>query len=58
MTFEGATKMCIAVLEGDATEDGKAMARAELLRYAKELDRLAANCGGAFLPDDTAVEET
>lgn len=56
MTFEGAIKMCIAVLEGDATEEGKAVARAELLRYARELDRLAANCGSAFMPDDTPLE--
>lgn len=40
-SFEGATGMCIAVLE-NGTEEGKATAREELMRYARELDRLAA----------------
>lgn len=56
MTFEGATKLCITVLEAKASAEAKAFARGELLRYARELDRMAANCGGAFLPDDTPLE--
>lgn len=55
-TFEDATRMCIRLLEqGDI--DGKRTAREELLRYARELDRLKAAAGTSFDPDGTAVEE-
>ncbi|WP_347837756.1 hypothetical protein [uncultured Planktomarina sp.] len=54
-SFEGAVNMCLVVLE-NGTEEGKAMAREELLRYARELDRLAAQSGSAFDPSDTPME--
>lgn len=54
-TFEQATRMCIMALI-NGTPTGQAMAEQELLRYARELDRLARNCGSAFGPDDTAIE--
>lgn len=39
-SFEQATRMCLLVLE-NGTEEGKDMARNELLRYARQLDRLS-----------------
>lgn len=54
-TFEGATHMCLLVLE-NGNEEGKEAAREELLRYARELDRLAAQSGSEFDPSDTPVE--
>lgn len=57
VTFEAATKFCLAVLR-DGTPEGKRQAEAELLRYARELDRLAAQSGAAFDAEDTAVEES
>ena len=47
--------MCLVVLE-NGTEEGKAIARDELRRYARELDRLAAQSGSAFDPTDTPME--
>lgn len=54
-TFEDATHMCLAMLE-NGTPEGKQKATAELLRYARELDRLARAAGSAFSPDDTPIE--
>jgi hypothetical protein len=54
-TFEQASRMCIVALT-NGTPEGKRMAEEELLRYARELDRLAAAAGSAFDPDDTPVE--
>jgi hypothetical protein len=54
-SFEGAVNMCLVVLE-NGTEEGKAIARDELRRYARELDRLAAQSGSAFDPTDTPME--
>ena len=50
-----ATHMCLLVLE-NGNDEGKEAAREELLRYARELDRLAAQSGSAFDPSDTPVE--
>lgn len=55
-SFATAVSMCIAVLE-DGTAEGKEIARAELMRYGVELDRLAAQSGAAFFPDDTPVDD-
>jgi hypothetical protein len=54
--FSEATYACIMVLE-DGTAEGKAIARAELMRYARELDRIAAEAGGRFDADDTPTSE-
>lgn len=40
-TFREATAICIAVLEIGATPEATDRAKAELMRYAAELDRLA-----------------
>ena len=48
--------MCLVILR-DGTEEGKRNAEAELLRYAKELDRLVRLAGSRFDPADTPVEE-
>ena len=39
-TFAEATAMCLTVLENTTNEEAKEAARHELMRYAKELDRL------------------
>jgi hypothetical protein len=54
-TFEQATRMAILVLHR-GTPEGQRMAEEELLRYARELDRLKAATGSTFDPDDTPVE--
>lgn len=54
-TFAQATANCMAVLE-NGDEEGKRIARAELMRYARELDRLAAAAGSSFDPSDTPIE--
>ena len=43
--FEAATAMCIVALK-NGTPEGQRMAEQELLRYARELDRLAAQARG------------
>lgn len=55
-SFEGAVNMCLVVLE-NGTEEGKEIARDELRRYARELDRLAKQSGSAFDPNDTPMED-
>lgn len=55
-TFAQSTEICIAALES-GTDEGKRIARAELRRYAKELDRLAEQSGAAFAADDTPTSE-
>ncbi len=55
-TFAATTVMCIALLEG-GNEMGKRAAREELLRYARELDRLAATVGTSFDTEDTPVDD-
>lgn len=40
MSFETAAKICIMVLQSDSDLQAKIIASDELLRYAKELDRL------------------
>lgn len=55
-TFSQATKICIMALE-NGTAEGKRQARAELMRYARELDRLAAEGGAAFDTEDTPIRE-
>lgn len=54
-TFEAAVNMCIIALE-NGTNEGKQIAREELLRYGRELDRLASQSRSAFAVDDVAVE--
>jgi hypothetical protein len=54
-SFEQAAKVCLAVLE-NGTPEGKAIARTELLRYARELDRLKAQTGASFDATDTPIE--
>lgn len=46
-TFEEATQMALMVIENSDNEGAKKMARDELYRYAKELDRLKAAMKGA-----------
>lgn len=55
MTFEGSAKLWLVVLE-DGNAKGKAAAREEMLRYARELDRLAALVGTSFDVEDTPIE--
>lgn len=55
MTFTHSISICIAALE-NGTPEGKRLAKGELLRYGRELDRLAAACGTAFDPEDTPIE--
>jgi hypothetical protein len=54
--FAQSTQICIMALE-NGTQEGKQLARAELMRYARELDRLAASAGGAFDPEDTPMSD-
>jgi hypothetical protein len=53
-TFEQATRMCITVLHR-GTPEGIRMAEEELLRYARELDRLKAQAGTEFDAADTPI---
>ncbi len=53
-SFTDATRLCITALE-IGTDKAKEMAREELMRYARELDRLAGASGSAFDPADTPV---
>lgn len=56
-SFAQAVEMCLVVLE-NGTEEGKATARNELMRYGRELDRLKASGAGlAFDTDDTPMSE-
>ena len=54
-TFEQAVNMCIVALE-NGTPEGKQMAREELQRYGRELDRLAKAAGSSFDLEDTPVQ--
>lgn len=51
-TFEQATRMCILALHR-GTLEGQKMAEEELLRYARELDRLKGEAGASFDLDAT-----
>jgi hypothetical protein len=53
-TFEQATRMAILVLHR-GTPEGQRMAEEELLRYARELDRLKAQAGTEFDAADTPI---
>lgn len=55
-TFEQATRMCIVALRR-GTPEGQRMAEEELLRYARELDRLRAAAGARFDAADTDVDD-
>lgn len=54
-SFEASISWCIIVLES-GTEEGKGLARQELMRYGRELDRLAAQSGSSFDAADTPIE--
>lgn len=55
-TFEQGTRMCIIALTR-GTPEGRRMAEEELLRYARELDRLKALAGTSFDTNDTPAQE-
>jgi hypothetical protein len=41
MSFETATRYCITILKSTRNEEGHKLAEEELIRYAKELDKLS-----------------
>lgn len=56
-SFEGAVRMCLAVL-ANGTPEGERMAAEELLRYGRELDRIAREGASmAFDTEDTPTDE-